>query len=158
LAHLSEAGPQGEVIAIEHEAEFRLLPDAPPFKARLDLLEVRDDELVITDFKTSRCSWSEQKVRDNLPQIVIYAHAASQIIRDLGVRRVIPRFVVLTKGASPKVQVLKPQASQSDVDRLKSLTADVWNAVQAGACVRREGWQCKGCPFRERCNREATGR
>ena len=158
LEWLKVEGLRGKVIAIEHEENFELLPEAPPVKARLDLLELVGDELHVIDLKTSRCSWSEQKIKDAAPQLVIYSYAVTRsgLVRDLGVRRVVPSFVVVTKGARPKVQAIRPSLGQTDADRLKTQVAEVSQAIRTGVYVRREGWQCKGCPFRERCNREAT--
>jgi CRISPR/Cas system-associated exonuclease Cas4 (RecB family) len=141
-----------ETIGIEHAARFRLLSDAPPVEARLDLVELRGADLVVTDLKTSRSRWTDDKAREQLPQLVFYAYAAAPILRDLGAARLVLRFVVVTKGKAPVVQVVAPKASSDDASRAKQLLADCWQTMRSSsAFVRHEGWQCKQCPFRVRC-------
>ena len=144
-------GQTGEVIAIEHAARFKLVPDAPPLEARLDLVEVEGDALALTDLKTSRSAWNEQAIREHVPQLVLYAHSGDALRRGLGLKRVKPRFVVVTKARDPKIQVIESAVCQGDVDRLKETVAETWHAIKAGAFVRREGWHCQSCPFRKRC-------
>jgi CRISPR/Cas system-associated exonuclease Cas4 (RecB family) len=144
------ANERGKVVAIEHEE--RLAIAGVPVEARLDLVELRDDgALVVTDVKSSRCRWGETKVRENLPQLVIYAHAALPMMLELGAKRIAPRFVVITKSKNPVVQVIEPEATRDDVRRLRELLCATWSAVAKEAFPPREGWQCAACPFRERC-------
>lgn len=149
--HLAAQQAVTEVLAIEEAAFFQILAEAPPIKARLDLVERQGQDLVITDLKTARCRWNEAKTREHLPQLIVYAHAALPILRALGARRIRPRFVVLTKAKAPAVQVLEPEAGPGDVARLKDLVSETWHAIQARAYPRREGWACAGCEFRVRC-------
>lgn len=139
------------VLAIEHEALFRLLPDVPPIKMRLDLLELRGDDLIVTDLKTSRSSWNESKVREQLPQLVIYAHGLMPLLKAIGAKRLVPRFLVVTKGKAPKVQCFEPHATHADTEKLKERVANTWSAIQSGIFVQREGWQCGQCPFKRHC-------
>lgn len=73
------------------------------------------------------------------------------LLRALGAKRIVPQLVVVTKAKTPKVQILRPQASQSDVEKLKALATDVWRAIQSEHWMPREGWQCSSCPFRDAC-------
>lgn len=149
--HLAEQQAPTEVLAIEEAALFRILPDVPPIKARLDLVERLGDDLVISDLKTARSRWNEAKTREHLPQLIVYAHAALPMLRAMGAQRIRSKFVVLTKSKSPAVQVLEPEAGPGDAARLKELVSETWSAIQAGAFPRREGWACAGCEFRVRC-------
>jgi len=151
LAHLASENSSAQVLGIEEEASFCLAPDTPPLKARLDLLERRGNELLITDLKTSRCRWNEEKVRESLPQLVVYAHAVMPLLRALGAKRVVPRFVIITKAKRPAVQVIEPRATRDDVRRLKELASETWAAVQAGVFPRRESWACGSCGHRQAC-------
>lgn len=139
------------IVGIEHEARSQIVHDAPEMLARLDLLEIEGDALVVTDIKTSRSRWNEAKVRESLPQLVVYSYATLPLVREFGVRKVIPQFVVVTKAKSPVVQVLRPEASQADTDRLKDLVAEAWRGIRSEVFPRREGWQCSQCPYRKRC-------
>ena len=147
----------GTIVAIEEAERFRILPDVPPIEMRLDLAEVRDNCLIVSDMKTARNRWNEQKIRDNLPQLVLYAVGLAPLIRDLGVRRVVPKFIVVTKGKKPKVQVLEPKATKDDVQKLKHRIADTWAAVRAGIFMQHEGWQCPMCPYKTRCQEGHAG-
>jgi len=131
---------------------FRLLAEVPPIEMRLDLLELHSNgDLVIEDFKTSKSRWPDSKVQESLPQMLIYALGLLPVLRDVGAKRVVPRFTIITKAKTPVVQILEPQATQSDVDRLKHDVAETWNAIQANIFVPRQSWQCAQCPFRKRC-------
>jgi hypothetical protein len=148
---LLQESPGGTIIAIEHAERFRLLEDVPPIEMRLDLLEVRGEELLVTDLKTSRCAWNERKVREQLPQIVLYAHGLLPLAEDLNVKRIVPRLLVVTKSRKPQVQVLEPLASASDARRLKERVVEAWAAIQAGIFVKHDSWACGGCPYRTHC-------
>jgi len=151
LDHLSQT-KGGSIIAIEESLRFRLLVNAPPLEMRLDLLELTaDGDLIVSDLKTSRSRWNNEKAREHLPQLVLYANGLMPLLRELGAKRIVPRFVVISKAKKPVVQVLEPVASQSDVTRLKDQVADTWSAIQAGVFVKRESWACMQCPYRKRC-------
>lgn len=140
-----------KIVGIEHEARSQIVPDAPEMLARLDLLEIEGDALVVTDIKTSRSRWNEAKIRESLPQLVVYSYATLPLVREFGVRKVIPQFVVITKAKSPVVQVLRPDATQANADRLRDLVAEAWRGICSEVFPRREGWQCSLCPYRKRC-------
>lgn len=149
--HVIGANQKTEVLAIEHAARFSLLADAPPIEARLDLVEKTGDELIVTDFKTSRGSWNDEKTHASLGQVVLYAHAIMPMVRELNIRRVVTQFVVLPKLKKATVQVLTPRPEQTDVVRLKETVSDVWRGVRAGIFPRIESWACKTCPFKTAC-------
>lgn len=150
LEHQSQQ--QGsQIIAVEHEATFTLTSELPLFQTRLDLIELRDGDLVITDYKTSKSPYTEDKIREAWPQVIAYSAAAMPLLRALGAKRIVPQLVVITKARRPKIQVIRPQSSQADVDRLKTLAAEVWKAIQNENWMPRESWMCKSCPFRDEC-------
>jgi RecB family exonuclease len=144
--------PPTTVIGVEHAQRVTMVKGAPPIEARLDLVEMRGCDLVVADLKTSRGRWSDDKTRENLPQLVLYAIALAVIRKELDAKRIVPRFIVVTKGKSPVVQVIEPVVTQDDVVRARQLVSDAWQAISAGGgFMRREGWQCKQCPYRMRC-------
>jgi hypothetical protein len=131
-----------QIIAIEHQHRFRLLTDVPPIEMRLDLLELAGPDLIMTDVKTSRSRWNDEKVREHLLQLVLYSTGVVPLLRELGAERIVPRFVVVTKAKKPAVQVLEPQAGQDDVDRLERMVSETWDAITKEVFVQREGWGC----------------
>ena len=155
--HVSDTADQttgSQIIAIEHAHRFRLLADVPPIEMRVDLLELcGDGELRVTDIKTSRSKYSEQKISESLPQLVLYAHGLMPILRELGAKKIVPSFQVITKAKKPIVQTLEPQATQADAERLKQMVGDTWRAIQSGLDMPRESWACASCPYRRRCGR-----
>ena len=151
LDYQSNNNSRSEVLGIEHESLFNLVSGLPLMKARMDLLEVQGRTLIITDFKTSKCSYSEQRVLDGILQVVVYALAVRGIIRELGITKVVPRLVVLTKGKKPKIQVLEPQVTQDDVARLNRMTLEIWDGIQKEHWMRQQSWMCQSCPFQQRC-------
>jgi CRISPR/Cas system-associated exonuclease Cas4 (RecB family) len=151
-AGLETTMPDGaQIISIEHSNRFRLLADVPPIESRIDLLELHGTDLVVSDLKSSRSRWNEAKVQESIPQLVLYATGLLSLMRELGANRIVTKFVVVTKGKKPVVQVLQPQASQDDVVRLKQTISETWAAIQSGLFVKRESWACGQCPYRGRC-------
>jgi len=142
---------RGKVIAIEHEATLSLTPESIPLKARIDLVTVEGQNLIVSDLKTSKSRWSDSKVAESLPQLVIYSAATTGLARELGLRRIVPRFVILTKAKEPVIQTIDPQASQADVVRLRELVSETARAIRSEVFPRREGWQCAQCPYSGRC-------
>jgi RecB family exonuclease len=140
-----------QIFAIEHEQRFKIVAEAPPIEARIDLLELAGNDLIVTDVKTSRSRWNDQKVQEHLPQLVLYAHGLMPLLKHLGASRFVPRFVVITKAKKPAVQVIEPKASQADAGRLKQQIVETWQAIKAGIFVQRESWACSQCPYRSRC-------
>jgi CRISPR/Cas system-associated exonuclease Cas4 (RecB family) len=140
-------------IAIEHATRFTFLPGVPPIEMRLDLLELDGTNLIVTDVKTSRSRWNDLKVREHLPQLVLYSCGLMPLLRELGGTKIIPKFLIVTKAKKPAVQVLEPNASQEDVDRLKRMVAETWDAIQKQVFVQRESWACGQCPYQARCLR-----
>ncbi|MCZ7645680.1 MAG: PD-(D/E)XK nuclease family protein [Planctomycetota bacterium] len=147
----AQAEPQRRILALEHADRFRLLPETPPLEARLDVLELDGEDLLVTEIKTSKSRWNDQKVTEALPQLVVYAHALMPLLREIGATRIRPRFLIVTKAKAPVVQVLEPKADQRDVQRLREQLGEVWKGIQANVFPAREGWWCAACPFRVAC-------
>jgi len=93
------------------------------------------------------CRWSYNKAAEQLPQLILYSVIGANFCRELGLKRVLPRFVVLTKGKNPSIQVIEPHANQADVERLKESVLETADAISKGVFVKREGWQCSQCPY-----------
>ncbi|MEI6235789.1 MAG: PD-(D/E)XK nuclease family protein [Planctomycetota bacterium] len=152
--HVAESVDDGAVVyAIEHEARFKLHPLLPDIVARIDLIEMRGNNLVLTDYKTSRGKWNDSKANasENLGQLMIYAYAARPLLKELGADRLVPRFVILSKLKTTTIQIVEPTATQADAQRVKDQFLEVYSAIRAGIFVPRTGWHCSQCPFKSRC-------
>ena len=92
--------PHGHIIGVEEELRGNVLPGCPDLLARLDLIMETDDDVVITDLKTSRSRWSQQQVEDSADQLLLY----SELVRELVPGKPLKlQFVVVTKGKQPVV-------------------------------------------------------
>lgn len=120
---------------------------------RLSIVSIKraSKGVIVSDVKTSRSRWNETTIRENLPQLILYANGLLPLVKELGAKRIVPRFVVVTKAKKPVVQVIEPKATQDDVARLKDQVSATWSAIQAGIFVKRESWACMQCPFQKRC-------
>src|SRR5262249_29984047 len=56
------AQPKVTIIGVEEEVRTQVIEGLPEVLARIDLLTDAGDELIVTDFKTSRSSWSQDQV------------------------------------------------------------------------------------------------
>ena len=93
--------PDGVVIGVEEELRGELLPDVPDLLARIDLLIDTGDELVVTDFKTSRSAWGAGKANDSAEQLLVYSELARKLTPEKSLRM---EFAVLSKTKNPTVE------------------------------------------------------
>jgi CRISPR/Cas system-associated exonuclease Cas4 (RecB family) len=147
------ASSNARVLGIETDISFRTDVDRILMLARADLLTIEKSTLVVTDWKTSRGTWSPSKLKEGQPQVVIYKIAARRLASDLGLRQIATRFVILTKTRTPHVQVVEPHTKKSDEARVADLIDETAAGIRAGIFPRRENWQCHQCPFRDACQR-----
>ncbi len=146
----------GVIIGIEEARRFRLLADVPPIESRLDLLELQGDDLIVSDLKTSRSRYSEAKVRESLGQLILYATSLVGLAKELGAKRIVPQFIVVSKGKNPALQVLRPQANQDDVSRLKQFSVETNGVRDLGTDSSRSLFETRrlvlcSVPYRGRC-------
>src|SRR5207253_2066279 len=63
------ATPAGKVLAIEEELRGNLVPGIPDLLGKIDLIVETPQELVISDWKTSKSRWNEQQIIDGSEQL-----------------------------------------------------------------------------------------
>ncbi len=154
------AHPEGEILGIEETLRIQLADDLPDLVAKVDLIEYRRDELVITDYKTSRSMWTPDTAFDHAEQLVLYGHAAQPIARDLKVKTRL-QFVVLTKTKKPQVDSFQIEYGLDPVERTRTVVRHVFRAMKAGMIYPAPStMNCGGCPFQKRCKswHRETGR
>lgn len=149
--HLTESAADTQILALEHAERVQLLPDAPPLETRVDRVELVGDTLVVVDTKTSKSKWNDAKVRENQPQVVLYAFALVPMRDAVGAKRIATRYEIITKGKCPTVQIIEPEITRDDALRVRELVGETWRAIRAGVFPRRESYTCDQCPFRTRC-------
>lgn len=145
------ARPAGPVIAVEEELRARLAPDLPELLARVDVVWQGPDALHVTDFKTSRSRWNEQKAAESAEQLLLYRYATQGLSRGVGLP-VHLHFGVLTKAKAPAVQQLDVPLDVQRMTGLVTTVRQVWSAVEAGNFYANPSpMSCSTCPFRGRC-------
>jgi len=142
------ARPDGLILGIEEELQAPVLEGVPDLLARLDLLVDAGDELVLTDFKTSRSRWSDAEVAAASGQLLLY-HELVAPITDKPIRL---QFAVLTKTKSPQLDLhavpVDPQRSAG----IRRVIEHVWWAIEAGHFYPApSAMNCPGCPFQTAC-------
>lgn len=140
----------GKLLSIEDEYTATLLDGVPDLLARLDVVTINDDGLLIRDFKTTRSPWSPAKVQEAAGQLLLYAEVAAPRLADEGTRITL-QVVTLTKAKTPKLTAHDITWSPSAVDAAKHTVAQVWKGITAGVFPARQGWVCKTCPFKFAC-------
>ncbi len=145
------ARPQGDIIGVEEELRGEVVPDCPELLARVDLIVDRGNELVVSDFKTSRCSWNDFKVEDQAPQLFLYSELVKQMAGDKPIKLA---FAVLTKTKVPVLTVHDVPLDPHQVERTKRTVERVWQAIQGGRFYPVPSpFNCGTCPYREPCRK-----
>jgi putative RecB family exonuclease len=157
------ATASGEVLAIEETVTNSLDEDLPDLMGIIDLV-TRDEQghVVITDYKTTRSAWNDQKVEENAGQLRLYGRLADD--------RFTPpddetdpesatshklQFITITKARSPKVTVHAVEPSDEKLQATIDQAREVWKGVEAGVFPARPGWPCKTCPYQSQCDAAA---
>ena len=143
----------GDVLGVEDEVRAPLMDGLPDLLARLDLVELCDDGVIVTDFKSAKSRWNDGKLLESCAQVQIYGH----LLAKTGLASAGPiklQFLVVTKAVKPVVQVLDVPHDPERVERTCQMISDVWDGVVAGIFPARPGWPCRMCPYKSAC--EAT--
>jgi putative RecB family exonuclease len=150
--------PENEFKVIGVEEPFILtLPDLYiPIIGYIDLLE--EDEsgtIIITDFKTSGRSYSNDETDKNL-QLTIYQLAAKgNGYRD---REILLKFDCLIKTKTPKFEQFWTSRSEVEERRAIKKIKEVWNGIHKEVFVPNDGhWKCKNCGFKKQCDEYLEG-
>jgi putative RecB family exonuclease len=144
--------PRGTVLGIEEEIRSLYIPEVPDLLARIDLITLTGEALVIRDFKTARNRWTADKAAESAAQLVLYGDLAAPIAEAYGDRPVRMEFVVLTKTQSPRVEVFPVKGDAGQLARSRRVIARVWQAMQAGHIYPNPTpLNCSYCPFQRAC-------
>lgn len=143
------AQPPGTILAVEEELRGSIIPGIPDLLARVDLIAETADELVISDWKTSRSRWNADQVEDAAEQLILYSSLASDFAPR---KRIRIDFVVLTKTKETNIdrhsQLIHPQ----QIDRTKRIVERVWRSIEAETFYPAPSQMgCSSCPFRDPC-------
>jgi putative RecB family exonuclease len=142
---------RGRVLGVEEEIRGTLAPGMPDLYGRVDLLTEDDDQLVISDVKTSRSRWGADQAEESAEQLLLYSRLASELAPE---KKIVTRFLVLTKTKEPAIEEHVAEVKPERVARTLAGAERVWKAIQTGVFYPApSAMACAGCPFREACSK-----
>jgi len=144
-----------KVLAIEEPFSFSI-PGLPiPIIGALDLIQIdKGGILIITDWKTSSKSYSEDQIDKSL-QLTIYQMAMrANGYRD---REILLKFDTFIKTKTPKFEQYYTTRSKEDERKAVTRIKKVWEAINKGVFIPRENWKCAGCGYQDYCEKFLLG-
>lgn len=143
------AQPEGRILGIEEELRGQLVPGCPDLLARVDLILEADEEVVVTDFKTSRSRWSQGNLDASSGQLLLYHELARPLAGNKPLRL---EFLVVTKTKQPAIERHTVEVSPLRIARIRRMVERVWASIAAGNFYPAPSpTSCPSCPFREPC-------
>lgn len=143
----SELAHEFSPLLVEQELEAPIPGHELPLRGVLDLVE---EDLRITDFKTATTRWSKSRVRHSRLQMVIYKYLFEHSYGDANSNL---RFCVIysRKGDGVRSQLLEVPAGPDDREHLFGVIEHVGSGISAGRFPRNEGFRCAFCEYRDHC-------
>jgi hypothetical protein len=144
------ASVQGRVLGVEEEIRGMLVEGVPDLYGGIDLVTEDYNQLVLTDFKTSRGKWSTEQADDASEQLALYSKLAGELAPG---KKLVTRFLVLTKTKEPIVEEHLGEVRPDRVACTVTSVERVWRALEAGhfypapslvgcaSCGYRKGWR-----------------
>lgn len=143
------ANVEGRVLGVEEELRGMLVEGIPDLYGRVDLLHEDEDQLVITDVKTSRSRWNADQVEESGEQLLVYSKLASELAPG---KKLVTRFLVLTKTKEPVIEEHVTAVQPEKVKRVLASVERVWRAIQSGVFYPApSAMSCASCGFRAAC-------
>jgi putative RecB family exonuclease len=143
--------PAGTILAVEETLRGSVIPGLPDILGKVDLIVETQDELIISDWKTSRSRWSTEQVEEAAEQLLLYSELAADFAPGKTIRI---EFAVLTKTKEVSIERYSSPVDSQRVDRIKRVIERVWNAIEDEHFYPAPSpMSCGGCPFREPCRK-----
>ena len=147
----------GPIVEIEECVRIEVPDLNVPVIGRVDARMETNNSLVITDAKTSKTAFNDDKLVQATSQLAIYGSAFESLSRQLG-KVLRGRFIVFRKLKAPKIEVIDVDLSTADVNRTLRMLRETWALIEAAYSAKsfpaNPSWQCKQCPFRSRCQHD----
>ena len=143
------ARPNGRILGIEEELRGPLIDGVPDLLARLDLLVESADGVTITDFKTARSAWTDDRAADSAEQLLLYRELVRTLLPNRTIRL---EFAVLTKTKEVILSrhAITPNAAKTL--RTRRVVQRVWDAIDARHFYPVPSpMNCLNCPYRIPC-------
>jgi len=134
-------------LMVEKELEAPL--DGCPVNLR-GVIDLVEEDLTITDFKTATARWSRSRLRHSSLQMVVYKYLFESVFGNANSRQ---RFCVMysRKGEVVRSQFLEVQAGPEDREHLFRVIAYVAEGIGAERFPRHEGFRCGLCEYHDHC-------
>lgn len=144
---MEELAPGFKPLMVEKELVVPLEGYPVELRGVLDLVE---EDLSITDFKTATARWSRSRVRHSRLQMVIYHYLFEKSLGGANPRQ---RFCVVysRKGNQARSQFVDVAAEASDREHLFRVIAHVADGIREERFPRNEGFRCGYCEYRGTC-------
>jgi hypothetical protein len=137
------------VLGVEEEIRGTLVEGVPDLYGRIDLVAEDDNQLVLTDFKTSRGKWSPEQAEDASEQLVLYSKLAGELAPG---KKLVTRFLVLTKTKDPVVEEHLGEVRTDRVARTVTSVERVWKAIASENFYPAPSVVgCASCGYRRAC-------
>jgi putative RecB family exonuclease len=140
-----------KVLAIEEAFSVHIPGVEVPIIGAMDLIE--EDEagtIIITDFKSSKKSYSTSEIDQN-QQLTTYQIAAKE--NGYADREILLRIDCLIKTQKPKFQQYYTVRTEIDEIRLIKKIHQVWEGISKGVFVPNDtSWKCKNCAYKTACD------
>ncbi len=145
------AKSNGRLLAVEESLQGELIPGLPPLLGRVDLIVETPDELIISDWKTSRSRWSTEQVEDANEQLLLYADLARDFAPGKPIRT---EVAVLTKTKETAIDRHSQAFDPQRLERTKRIIGRVQQAIEDEVFYPAPSpMSCGSCPFRAPCRK-----
>ena len=143
------ANPKGTIVAVEESMRAEFVTGVPDVLARVDLAVQSGDELVLTDFKTSRSRWSANQAQSQAEQLLLYADLAGRVLDGKQIKL---QFAVVTKAKTPVIEVHEVEFDETKLNRTKRVFEKAWSAIQDGHFYPAPSpMNCFSCGYKTAC-------
>jgi len=144
---LKELASRFRPLMVEKELTAPLPGYPVDLRGVIDLVE---EDLSITDFKTATARWSRSRTRHARLQMVIYHYLFEKNFGDVNSHQ---RFCVVysRKGNSARSQILEMSTGAEDLEHLFRVIEHVAAGIQDARFPRNEGFRCGYCEYRDQC-------
>jgi putative RecB family exonuclease len=144
------AKPTETIVAVEESMRGEFVHGMPDVLTRVDLAVQDGDELVLTDFKTSRGRWNINQTQSNAEQLLLSADLAGRVLDG---KRINLQFAVITKTKTPVLEVHVICYDAGRVKRFQGYFGKVWEAIKSGVYYPAPSqMNCCGCGYKSACN------
>jgi len=143
------ANPNGTIVAVEESMRAEFVTGVPDVLARVDLAVQSGDQLVLTDFKTSRSRWTGEQAQNSAEQLLLYADLAGRVLDGKQIKL---QFAVVTKSKTPVLEVHEVEFDSARLDRTKAIFSRVWDAIKSGNVYPVPSqMNCHSCGYKTAC-------